>query len=45
MNGAHDYHKNIKMYVLWCTTKQECGHKTSKRADMKLRLKPIARQK
>ena len=48
MKGAHNYHKNIKMYVLWCTTielKQECGQKTSRRADMNLRLKPISRQK
>ena len=43
MNGAHNYHKNINMYVLWCTTiglKQEYGHKTSRRADMNLRFKP-----
>ena len=43
MNGAHNYHKNIKMYVLLCTTiglKQECGHETSRRADMNLRVKP-----
>ena len=36
MNGVHNYLKNIKMYVLRCTTiglKQECGHKTSRRAD------------
>ena len=48
MNGAHNYHKSIKMYVLRCTTiglKQECGHKTSRRADMNLRLnsKPTAK--
>ena len=39
MNGVHNYHKNIKMYVLRCTTmrlKPECGHKTSRRADMNL---------
>ena len=43
MNGAHNYHKNIKMYVLRCTTiglKQECGHKTSRRAEMNLRFMP-----
>ena len=42
MNGTHNYHRNIKMYVLRCTTiglKQECGHKTSRRADMNLRFK------
>ena len=46
MNGAYNYHKNIKMYVLRCTTiglKQECGHKTSRRADMNLRFKPTAK--
>ena len=46
MNGAHNYHKNIKMYVLRCTTiglKQECGHKTSRRAHMNLRFKPTAK--
>ena len=43
MNGAYNYHKNIKMYVLRCTTirlQQECGHITSRRADMNLRFKP-----
>ena len=43
MNVAHNYHKNIKMYVLRCTTiglKQECGHKTSRGVDMNLRFKP-----
>ena len=45
MNGVHDYHKNIKMYVLRTTIglKQECGHKTSRRADMNLRFKPTAK--
>ena len=46
MNGAHNYDKNIKMYVLWCTTiglKQKCGHKTSRRADMDLRFKPTSK--
>ena len=39
MNGAHNYHKNIKMYVLRCTTirlKQECGHKTSRMSIVRL---------
>ena len=34
---------NIKMYVLRSTTtglKQKCGHETSRRADMNLRIKP-----
>ena len=38
--------KNIKMYVLRCATiglQQECGHKTSRRADMNLRFKPTAK--
>ena len=46
MNGAHNYHKDIKMYVLRCTTiglKQECGHKTSRGADMNLRFNPTAK--
>ena len=46
MNGAHNDHKNIKMYVLGFTTiglKQECGHKTSRRADMNLGFKPTAK--
>ena len=45
MDGAYNYHKNIKMYVLRCTTiglKQECGHKTSRHADMNLQFKPAA---
>ena len=43
MNGTHNYHKNIKMYVLRCTTiglKQEREHTTLRHADMNLRFKP-----
>ena len=43
MNGVHNYHKNIKVYVLRCTTirlKQERGHETSRRANMNLWFKP-----
>ena len=43
MNGAHNYCKITKIYVLRCTTiglKQECGHKTSRGAVMNLRFKP-----
>ena len=46
MNGAHNYHKNIKMFVLRGTTiglMQECGHKTSRCADMHLRFKTTAK--
>ena len=46
MNRAHNYHKNIKMDVLRYTTiglKQECGQKTSRRANMNLRFRPTAR--
>ena len=42
MNGALKYCKNIKTYVLRCTTigfKQKYGHKSSRRADMNLRCK------
>ena len=42
MNGAEKYRKNIKMYVLRCTTiafKQTYGHTTSRHADMNLRCK------
>ena len=46
MNGVHNYHKNIKLCILRSTTiglKQECGYKTSRRADMNLRFKPTAK--